>query len=219
METYKITAVSRDVTGKGAMRKLRAQGLIPSNIYGTGEENKIFSLNQRDLERLMKMEYENIILEIKIGDIELSAIIKDLQEDVVTGKPIHVDFQHVQMGKALKLAIPVHLEGNSEGAKEGGIVEHFLRNISIECLPKDIPSEFAIDITNLGIADSIHVEDIEIQEGIRILDSLKTVICSVVLPAKIVEEVPEEEEELLEGEEGAVTPEEGKVEKESTPEK
>ncbi len=218
METYKITAVPRDVRGKGAMRKLRAQGLIPSNIYGTGEENLIFSLKERDLTKLMLLEYENILLEIKIGDNELPAIIKDLQEDVVTGKPVHVDFQHVQMGKVLKVAIPVHLNGDSQGVKEGGIIEHFLRDINIECLPKDIPGEFAIDVSNLGIGDSIHVKDIEIQEGIRIIDSLHTVICSVVLPAKAVEEVPEEveEEELAEGEERT---EEGKVEKDSTPEK
>ncbi len=219
MEVYKITAVPRDVTGKSAMRKLRVQGLVPSNIYGTGEKNIIFSLKDKDLQKLVKMEYENIILEIKIGNKEFSAIIKDLQADVVTDKLLHIDFQHVRMGKSLKLSIPVHLEGESEGAKEGGIVEHFLREIEVECLPKDIPKEFLVDVSALQIGGSIHVSDIAIQEGISILESSGTVICSVVLPAKaIVEEVEEEEVEGEEGE-GEGTSEDGKVEKEPTSEK
>ncbi|MDD3626635.1 MAG: 50S ribosomal protein L25, partial [bacterium] len=184
METYSIVAEKREETGKSAVRKLRVRGLIPANLYGTGEKNRNFTIQQKDVIRLFAKEYENIIIELSLEGETIPSIIKEIRKDVLTGKVLHIDFQHVQMGKPIKVQIPVHLKGVAPGVKVGGIVEHFLRDIGIECLPKNIPSEISVDISALNHGDAIHVSDLPISEEIRILDSLQTVIVSVVLPAK-----------------------------------
>ncbi|HDS08606.1 MAG TPA: 50S ribosomal protein L25, partial [Firmicutes bacterium] len=131
-----------------------------------------------------------------------------IHKDVVTGDILHIDFQHVQMGKLIKVQIPVHLKGTAPGVKVGGIIEHFMRDLSVECFPRNIPSEISVDISSLDIGDALHVSDLAVSEDIRILDNPHSVIVSVVLPAKAgkTETVAEVEESEEEGEKKEAEP-------------
>lgn len=129
-----------------------------------------------------------------------NVVIKEVQYDLITGEPIHIDFMHIHKGERLRVSVPIILEGTSKGVKEGGVKEQWIREIEIECLPKDIPNELYLDITELGVGDSLHVRDLRVEEEVKLLVSPDDTIVSIMAPRK--EEVKPlvEEEEVVEEE-------------------
>ena len=143
-------------------------------------------------------------------DVNIDVLIKDYQEDLLKGRIIHIDFYEIEKGKLLKTRVPVHLEGTAIGVKEGGVLEHLLHEIDVECLPKDLPKSFQIDISDLKAHHSIHIKDIEAIEGVKILNPLDQVVCLIEVKAAVEEEVEEVEEEAALEEEEAEEAEEEK---------
>ena len=203
MEQSTLNVIKRKRMGKSGAREIRKEGNIPAVLYGKGTETLSLVINPTELKEALSTDAgENTLLEIRIKDeeaeIQKLSLLREVQYDYLTDKPIHLDFQALDMKEKITVAVPVHIEGEAKGVKEGGILEEILREISVECLPTNIPNSFSVDVTELEIGHSIHVAILEIEEGITILHENEDTIVTILAPK--VEAEPIEEE--VEGEEG-----------------
>ena len=181
----------RSKTGKGISRQLRSADMIPGVVYGKGMDPMAVSIKYRDLQAALSGEggQNNVITLVGGGNLDQSmAIIADLQRDALKGTYKHVDLHRINMNEKLRVTVPVILKGTAIGVKEGGLLDLAHHELHVECLPGNIPDHIEIDITNLAIAHSIHVSEIPLPEGIKILDNPKTPVVSVLGRAK--EEAP-----------------------------
>lgn len=203
MEQISLEAKVRTQTGKGAARKLRQQGRIPAILYGSGGEPVLLEVEEREFEALSgKATGQNVITNLKLGTRKSAAseetgetmtLIKDVQRHPVTERVLHIDFCRISLKEKLTVPVPIAVVGESAGVKEGGILEHLLWEVDVECLPTQMPEKIEVDITHLNIGDTIHVRDLEEKEGIRILTDGEKTILSVVPPRVAEKEVVEEE--------------------------
>lgn len=207
MDRHQITAKRREKTGKGIARSLRRQGNIPAVLYGASIDSMPLSVDIHDMEVLLnKVSPSQALLELNIENgsrDKKTVMIKELQIDPVKFKYLHVDFYEVKMDQQITTTVPVVATGTSKGVEEGGVLQIIRRELEVSCLPGDIPEQVEIDITDLEVGDSVHVEDINLGDKIEIPYETNFTILTVVSPAMEREEEPEAEaEELEEGEEG-----------------
>jgi large subunit ribosomal protein L25 len=193
----------RKLTGKGPARRSRRNGIIPGIIYGEGEQSIPFEAKHDDFQTLIHTASgENVIVDLKLeGDsIDRKAIIRDIQRDPINGLVLHFDLHHISLTERVTVNVPVVVVGIPIGVKDfGGILEHVLREIEVECLPTEIPPMIEADVSALRIGDSIHVGDLTLTKGTIVTAAERSVV-TVVPPA--VEEVAKEAEVP-----GAVEPE------------
>jgi large subunit ribosomal protein L25 len=215
MEQKTLSASARSELKTGAARRLRRAGKIPAVIYGHRAPVAV-TIDALEFVREFRIISESQIVQIAVDGENYDCLIKDYQEDILTGSVEHIDFFEIEAGKSLRTHVGVHLRGSAIGSREGGILEQQLYEVEIECLPKDIPDAFQVDVTSLAVGDAMHVSDLEAHEGVRILTNQDQVIALVAMPRLEVE--PETEEEELE--EGAVAAEgeEAEAEEEATEE-
>jgi len=183
-----LKARLREGTGKGVARKLRASGEIPAVAYGHGMEGRPLSVNAHELELLLStINPENTIIELNVTGAKPSqALIREVQRHPSRPQILHVDFFQVRAGEKLHVEVPIRLHGVPVGVRdEGGVLQEVLRELTVECLPKDIPASIDIDIDQLGLGESIHVSDVTI-ENAEILNDAELVICSVNVPSTVV---------------------------------
>ena len=194
----------RKSVGNGPARVLRRAGQIPAVLYGRKIEPVLLSVNTKDLEQILKKgSFGQFILTLVIQNgkkMTKPAIIKELQTHPVSGSLIHIDFYEVDMKRQIKVMVPVVTTGKSVGIEEGGLLNIVRRELEVFCLPGDIPEAIEIDISELGIGDSIHLEDLPLGENVEVVTDVNFTVVTVLSP-KVEEEVVEEEEEELEGEE------------------
>jgi large subunit ribosomal protein L25 len=194
MATVELGAVSRQAGGKGGARQLRAQGRIPAVVYGSGEENISVSLHEASFVQMLRhISSGNAILDLKVEGGPagpLKVLIKDVQRDPATERILHVDLQHVSMTQKVRVHVPIQVQGTAVGVKEGGILEHLLREIDIECLPGEIPEKIEVDVTSLDRGSSIHVRDLPIGSNLHVHDSPERVVVTVVGKTKEEEPAP-----------------------------
>jgi large subunit ribosomal protein L25 len=210
MDRKILEAKERIKTKKSAARSLRRSGNIPAIIYGHNPPNPI-AVNEKEFLKNFRTVSENTIINIKTDSKDYDVLVKDFQEDIITGQIMHIDFYEIEQGKVLRTHAPIRTVGTAPGVKQGGVFENPLYQMDIECLPKDLPEEIVVDVSNLDIGDAIHVEDLDPPEGVKFLNYPDQVVAVVSVLKEEVEEPEEEEElELEEGEEaeGAVSEEE-----------
>ena len=206
MEQKTLAGYERNMLKKGPAGRLRKEGKIPAVIYGHKKPVHI-SVDAKEVDTKFYTISENTIITINVKDKEYEVLVKEFQENVMLGQLSHIDFFEIERGKILKTRIPVYLTGTSIGVKEGGLLEHRLHEIDIECLPKDIPEKIEVDITELQIGESVHVSDLAFPESVKILNIMEQSVVSITtIKAEVEPEV--EEEELEEGEEEAESTEE-----------
>ncbi len=198
MERQTLEAYKRTELKTGAANRLRRDGWIPGIVYGS-HKPKTVSVKQNEFEKRFHSISENTIITLKIGKEKHDVLVKDYQEDTIRGFITHIDFYEIEKGRTLRTNIPVHVEGTPAGVKEGGLLEERLHEIEVECIPADIPEYFEINVENMNIGDTIHVEELEIPEGVKVLSLPEQVVVTVTTQK---EELPEEGEEAAEGEEG-----------------
>jgi large subunit ribosomal protein L25 len=209
-----LVAEVRDATGKGVARRLRAAGRIPAVVYGKGAESKAISIDPSALQRVLQSSGAgiNTLIELSLDGTTRTVLVKELQRDPVRGRPLHTDFYLVELDKTVEVSVPIHLVGKAPGVELGGILDHPLREIELECLPRAIPERVDVDVSALGIGDSIHVRDLELPEGASVRTDGNLAVASVIAPAVVEEPVAEEleegEEAAAEGEEAETAPEE-----------
>ena len=148
-------------------------------------------------------EAHNFIIDLQVGEESHPTIIKMIDQDPITEDALHLDFYRISMDKPIETKIPLSIVGSAPGVKEGGMVEHSLRDLDISCLPLDLPDQIEVDISWMGLDDVFHVSRLELDENITILTDGDEPIAIISLPKVFVEETDEDEEELEEGEEGA----------------
>jgi len=193
-----LKAQVREETGKEISRKLRAQGLIPAILYGPSTQPIPLVVNPiAVLKALEKEQSASSFLDLEITDGKTSqvkkALIKDVDFHPATDQLIHVDFYEITVGKELTLEVPIVIVGKAKGVEKGGVLEQNLRELTISCLPKLVPSHIEIDVANLDIGDSIHVADISVAEGIKIENDPQVPVVTLVAPEEVEAEAEEEE--------------------------
>lgn len=200
MEKVVLAANERSIGTKGKLTDLRKNDRVPGVFYRRKEEPIVFDVTEKAIKPLVFTSNTHLIsLEID-GREPLDCVIKDVQFDPLTDKVIHFDLYGLTKGEKIQLQVPIQLFGSAVGVKDGGLVQHPLHKVEIECLPKDIPQHLEIDITNLKIGDAIHAGDLNF-ENITILNAEDAVIVQVV-PPKV--EIATVEEEAKEGAEPEV---------------
>ena len=204
-EKQLIAELRSEQKGKNQTYRLRQSGFIPAVLYSHGETEDL-KISKAEFFKLFKGHIsESVIFDINISDkkkdSEHMAYVKDYQKHPVTEEILHIDFFKVTKGEKITTTVSLKIIGNAIGVKNGGILEIAEREITIECLPKDLPESIDIEITHLDVGDSIHANELNIGEEIKVLTNPDSVIVGVVIPKAVVEEVPEDE--LLEGEEAA----------------
>lgn len=193
MQQKQLNVELRSKTGKGISRQLRSADMVPGVVYGKGMDPIAVSIKHRELRAATAGEggQNNLITLVGGGSLDQSmAIIVDLQRDPLKGTYKHVDLHRVNMTEKLRVTVPVVLKGTAIGVKEGGLLDLAHHELHVECLPGNIPDHIEIDITALKIANSIHVNEIPLPEGVKVLDNPKTPVVSVLGRAK--EEAPAE---------------------------
>jgi large subunit ribosomal protein L25 len=197
-----IKAEKRTGFKKTDSRQLRKAGMIPGIYYVEGKNIPIKASEFALRPLIFSSESHIVNLQIEGEEKPFSCILKDVQYDPIKTIPIHFDLLGLKEGEMITMEITVQLNGAAAGVKEGGLVQHNLHKLEVECLPQNIPSHIDIDITNLNIGDSIKVSDIKL-EGVEILNDANASIVSVVpptveeKPAEVVEEAATAEPEVI----------------------
>ena len=189
-QKHVLNVVTRTGLGKGAVKRLRAEGNVPAVIYGHGAPAKTLYFSAAEWEVLQK--YELNLLSLKEGDNEMLALIKEVQNDFIRGKVKHVDFLEVNRNEKIRASVSIHAGHEAPaGASQGGMLEQDIHELEVECLPDALPEMLEIDVAALGLGEALHVSQIPMPEGVRILNDPELVVFHVVDPSTIVEEEPE----------------------------
>ena len=196
MAIISLEAARRAGVGKGAARKLRAGGRIPAVYYGRGEEAIPLEVDLKALEAVIhSADGSNVIVDLKVPGAQAKdrkALIREIQRHPVEGSILHLDLQHISLTERITVEVPIVLVGTPTGVKDaGGILEHLLREVEVECLPTDIPSKLEVDVSALSIGDTLHVSDIK-AERVEIKTESDRAIATVVPPTILEEPKPEE---------------------------
>ena len=198
-QKHVLNVVTRTGLGKGAVKRLRAEGNVPAVIYGHGAPAKALYFSAADWEVLQKFELN--LLSLKEGDNEMLALIKEVQNDFIRGKVKHVDFLEVRRDEKIHAPVAVHPGHEAPaGAAQGGMLEQDIHELEVECLPDALPESLDVNVAGLGLGDALHVSEIPLPEGLRILNDPELVVFHVVDPSTIVEEEPAEAAPAAEGE-------------------
>ena len=197
METVILKANKRNTDRKAEKNSIRNSGKVPGVFYMKKHESIPLYVNEKEIIPLIFTSDTHLISLQMEGYEEHECIIKDIQFDPITDRVLHFDLLGLIKGETFQLEVPVQLHGNPIGVKEGGIIQHSIHKLEIECLPKDIPQHIDIDVSNLKLGDAFHVKDLSL-ENISILTPKDAVIVTITHPK--VEKEPVPAEELGEGE-------------------
>ncbi len=199
MSEASLAVELREGTGKGAARRLRRDGRIPGVVYGAKTANLSISLDPRELDRLIRTSHAGVNTLIDLaGPNEVSGktvLVKELQREPVRGALLHADLFEIDANARVRVSVPVHLSGTAQGVTMGGLLDHALREVEIDCLARSIPDEIVVDVSGLDIGDSIHVSDLAVPEGVELQTSEELSVVSVVAPKAEEEPVVEELDE------------------------
>ena len=204
-EYEKLDLKERTVKGKSKARSLRRDGMVPGVYYFRGEENVDLQIDKKKLYHAMSSGQH--VFEVEMNGATQYVTIKGIQYHPVTDEVLHIDLMQVNMTEKMKFTIPISLEGEAEGVKEGGVLSQILTTIDVNCLPTSVPDNILVDISNMELNSNMTVSDIvDIPEGVEILSDPESTIATLAPPKEeeepVVEDL-EEGEELLEGEEPA----------------
>ncbi len=180
-----LEAQIRTACGKGVARRLRAQGKVPAVLYGRGREPRPLTIDSRQLGRLLTRSTRvvNVNYPDESGPVKRQALIKEVQYDPIRVDDIlHLDLHEIAAGQKIDVTVPVRTTGQPAGLVEGGVFARELREITVRCLPQDIPREFLVDVAPLQIGDSILVRDLPLPEGVEAVTDGHLLVAHVMTP-------------------------------------
>lgn len=223
MAMMELSADRRQYTGKEINRKRRAEGKIPGVIYGKGVETRSIEFQRKPLEKFLDTARRGtVIVKMTVQDgaegKESYAVLKDTQAHPLTGRITHVDFYEVALGRKFRVEVPLRVKGKAVGIEMGGVLDVVTRTLEIECTPDQVPEYLELDVTSLGIGDSLHLADVQFPAGVAPTEKdLRMTLAAVHTPKT--EAAPVAAEEAAEGAEGASVaegkPKEAKPQKEA----
>ncbi len=199
-----IDVQKREQFGSRVTRRLRKSGKVPGVVYGGAEGSNVsFEADARELRRVLIG--SGALIDLKVDGTARPVILKDMQQHPVRGDLMHVDFVEVRLDQAIQTTVALHAIGGEEapGVKEGGVLELPTHQLNIEALPTAIPDEITIDVSGLGIAETMHLSAVTAPEGVTFLDDPEeTIVATIVIPSEEPEEPELEEEAGVVGEDG-----------------
>ncbi len=233
--TNVVEAQSRAERGKNEARRVRRSGLVPAVLYGAKKETLAISVDPKQIARILTSESgHNTIFDLQVGDERTKAMIVDWQYEPIKGALLHIDLKRIAMDERLKVSVPIMLKGEAAGVKQqGGILEQVLREVEVECLPGDIPSQIEVDVSELVFGKLLRVADLLHSVKIRFLTDPNQTVAHIIAVKEEVAPTPEAvaaeaaapaEPEVIkkgkqEAEEGEAETAEAKPEKAEKPEK
>jgi len=185
-----LKASTRNEIGSRQVRRLRDKGLTPAVIYGRGQDTKCVTLSEHDLE--LALQHGARVLEVDVDGAKENCLVKDVQWDTFGHMALHVDLLRVSMDDRVEVSLPVLLRGTPAGIEDGGVLHQVVTDINVECPVASIPEDIRVRINDLKVGESLLLKDIELPEGIRLLDDPDTALCTC---SFVAEEVTEEAEE------------------------
>lgn len=211
MQIASIAAEKRVASGTRAARRLRKQGKLPGIVYGHGQDPEPVQVNARDLKNLV--DHGAHLVELQLNGSSQQVLIKDVQFDHLGIDLMHVDFARVDLTERVKVKVPLDFRGTPIGVNEGGLLEHDLVDIEVECLVSEIPESIRVNVADLHLGQSLHVREIAFPPNVTPVTPPDAIVASVRAKAAAVEVMPEEEaaaapeiigrkEKAEEGEEG-----------------
>ena len=205
MENIQLNVQTRTGRGKGYAGRLRREGKVPGVFYGPGMTASAICVDAREFRiKLAGLEGSHLI-QLLSSLPELNdkvVLLKEIQRHPVTSELLHIDFYEVDVNKPLQTTVPLHFIGKPQGVTAGGLLQSLRREITVECLPRNIPEFIAVDVSALNIHDTIHIDELTLPEGVKAVYDTNEAVVTVAPP--IVEEKPAEA-----AEEVVVAPAEG----------
>jgi large subunit ribosomal protein L25 len=194
LDIIKLTARQREGIGKSYTRKARAQGWIPAIYYGHNFDPIKIEVNHKEFTAIVRGKKQSHLIDLGIseGESKSIAVIREVQKHVLKDEKFyHIDFLHVDMNEKVIVDCRLEITGVAAGVKEGGVLGHPIQSVKVECMPADIPEKIVVDVTNLGIGDSIHVRDISIP-NVTIKEAPDEVLAVVTRATREAEEIKTE---------------------------
>jgi large subunit ribosomal protein L25 len=188
MDQIKIKAEPRTEQGTGAVRRLRKSGMIPGSVMKMKKGGtELIKLPGHDFMMAMRGRTgKQLLVTLDMNGVEVPALLREMQNDVLAGTPIHVDFSEVSLTQKVRITVPLYLVGESTGVKlGGGVLEQVLRTIDIECLPTDIPEKFELDVTNLGLDQTMFVRDLVLGDKYTVVTRGELAVAVVKAPDEV----------------------------------
>ena len=183
MET-KLTAERREDHGKGVARKLRAAGRVPAVLYGHGQETQALSVDAHDMFKVLHTSAgANVLVDLKVDKDEHLVLPREIQRNHIKGTIVHVDFLVVSRTETIQVNVEIVDIGEAPGVKQGGVVDHHLREVLVECFPQDVPAHLEADVSGLDLNDVLHVSDLVAPQGVTILTNPEETVLAVIVPA------------------------------------
>lgn len=199
-----LNVTDRAAGGSAVARRLRKTGQIPAVVYTRGEEAKSISVAASEWDALSRHDVNLITLKSADGK-ETLALIKEVQNDFIRNEAMHLDFMAVRKDQVISAKVGIHAgHAAPAGASAGGILDQNIHEVEVECLPDDMPESIEVDVSALNVGDALHISEIPLPKGVKILNHPELVVFVVIDPNAQPEEAPAE---AAEGEEGAAEPE------------
>jgi large subunit ribosomal protein L25 len=203
----KLTVAQREVFGTRATKRLRREGLVPGVVYGHGGDARPFQVPARELRTVLGTGQNLFDLELD-GSKAVPVVIKEQQHHPVRGDVLHLDCLEVRLDEEIQAEVPIELEGADQapGVREGGVLEHVTREVTVEALPTEIPERITVDVSEMEINDTINLASVSIPSGVKLMaEELEDITIATLSPPRVEEEpepeVEEEAELVGEGEE------------------
>ncbi|MDR1836094.1 MAG: 50S ribosomal protein L25 [Treponema sp.] len=174
-----LQAKNREKAGSAESRRIRKRGRIPAVIYGRSARAVSIDLDAFEFVKGTKGISESTIVNVEVEGKSYDAFVKATQRNIIDGSILHIDFYEVESGVALRAKVSLHLHGNPVGVREGGMLENPVHEIEVECLPKDLPERIDMDISGLKANQSLHVRDIPLAAGVKLLSNPDQVVALV----------------------------------------
>jgi len=198
MEHVELTVSPREKMTKGELNQARKSGKVPAQLYGKTIAPISVFLNKESFESTAKRLTESMIIDLNLNGEKYPSLIKEIQKEYLSGEVLHIDFSLIGQGQKIHVKVPLHLVGTAKGVREGGILEHAIHDIEVECQPDDLPEKIEIDISDLEANHALHLRDISVPEGLKLLTNPETVI-AIIKFARAEVEAAAPEAEAVEG--------------------
>ncbi len=222
MELQKLAIdIREEADGKGANHRLRKTGQVPVVLYGGNKESVSGQVNEKEFVQLIRGRGgEHAIVQLECSGqpaLNSPAMLKAVQHHPIRGNVLHADFMRIRLDERIRTVVPLVLTGQPKGVVEGGIIDHQVRELEVECLALEVPEQITVDVSGLGIGDVIHVANIEIPANVTLLTETDRAVATVLAPRTMEEAAAPAEGEAVEGEgaEGEAGEEPAKKEKET----
>lgn len=179
----KLSASKRETSGTSAAKALRKTGFMPANVYGEKGPRSI-AIKSREFDLMLQHHSgENLIVDLNVDGEVIKALLREVQHEAVMGGVIHADFLEISMTKKMRVTIPIDLKGEPVGvSQQGGILEHLLRHIEVECLPGDLVDSFDVDVSQMGLGKTMMIRDIVLDAKYTVLTAGDVAVATVVAP-------------------------------------